>query len=398
MTNTDERNGFRDPMSRPSSSYPNAASPGGRPAASANGAPDPARLTKRQYVRFAFYKLDPAWRRLTAAKQAEHKREFIETVATFNQRMLLRPYSTVGTRADAELLLWQIAESPQRFHDLAAALNRTQLGAYLTLAYSYFSQTKRSIYEIRTGPDDHEERLIIQPTEARYLFVYPFIKTRDWYQLSQYARQGMMDEHIAVGRKYPSVKLNTTYAFGLDDYEFIVAFETDEPSDFLDLVQDLRETEASRYTLQDTPLFTCVNMSLPEALDALGGEPVAEPVTAQTSPREVWAEIGPVESLAAGTAQVIYVDGKQVALFNVDGQFHAVSNRCPHARGPLSEGVVNAGECSVVCPWHYAKFDLRTGQVIDGVASAPVESYAVEIRDGVVFVGMRAAQAAPSGD
>lgn len=385
-------------MSRPSSSYPSHASAGGRPAASANGAPDPARLTKRQYVRFAFYKLDPAWRRLPADKQAEHKREFIETVATFNRRMLLRPYSTVGTRADAELLLWQIAESPQRFHELAAALNRTRFGAYLTLAYSYFSQTKRSIYEIRTGPDDHEERLIIQPTEARYLFVYPFIKTRDWYQLSQYARQGMMDEHIVVGRKYPSVKLNTTYAFGLDDYEFIVAFETDEPSDFLDLVQDLRETEASRYTLQDTPLFTCVNMSLPEALDALGGEPVAEPVTAKTAPREVWAEIGPVESLLAGASQVVYVDGKQVALFNVDGQFHAVSNRCPHARGPLSEGVVNAGECSVVCPWHYAKFDLRTGHVIDGVASAPVESYAVEIRDGVVFVGTRAPQAAPSGD
>jgi chlorite dismutase len=374
-------------MSRPS--FVNSGARG-RPAAAGNDASDPARLTKRQYVRFAFYKLDPAWRRLPADKQAEHKREFIETVETFNRRMLLRPYSTIGTRADTDLLLWQIAESPQRFHELAAALNRTRLGAYLTLANSYFSQTKRSIYEIRTGPDDHDERLIIQPSEARYLFVYPFIKTRDWYQLSQYARQGMMDEHIDVGRKYPSIKLNTTYAFGLDDYEFIVAFETDEPSDFLDLVQDLRETEASRYTLQDTPLFTCVNLSLAEALDALGGDPVAVPAEPDAVPREVWAEVGPVESLTAGQSQVLYVDGKQVALFNVDGQFHAISNRCPHARGPLSEGSVDTGDCSVVCPWHYAKFDLRSGRVIDGVASAPVESYAVEVRDGVVFVGTRA--------
>src|SRR5690606_1705965 len=142
-------------------------------------------------------------------------------------------------------------------------------------------------------------RLIIQPTEAKYLFVYPFIKTRDWYQLSLHARQGIMDEHIVVGREYPSVKLNTTYAFGLDDYEFIVAFETDEPSDFLDLVQRLRETESSRYTLQDTPLFTCINMRLIEALDALGGPVIAEEIAADQA-RESWVEVCLLNELPAG--------------------------------------------------------------------------------------------------
>lgn len=379
-------------MSRPPI---NNGGAGGRPQAThASAKPDAARLTKRQYVRFAFYKLDPAWRRLPADKQKEHKEEFIATIENFNRRMLLRPYSTIGTRADAELLLWQIAENPTLFHELAAAINRTRMGAYLNLAYSYFSQTKRSIYEIRTGPDDREERLIIQPSEAKYLFIYPFIKTRDWYQLSQYVRQGMMDEHIDVGRKYPSVKLNTTYSFGLDDYEFVVAFETDEPSDFLDLVQDLRETEASRYTLQDTPLFTCMNMRLADALDALGGEPVAVPLPADadSAPREVWAEVGTLSDFAPGHTKVVYVNGKQVALFNVGGELRAISNRCPHARGPLSEGTVSAEECSVVCPWHYAKFDLRTGRVVDGIASAPVETYDIEVREGMIFVGTRAPQ------
>ena len=348
-------------------------------------------LTKRQYVRFAFYKIDPAWRRLPPEKQIEQKHELLQVIEGFNRRMLLRPYSTMGTRADAELLLWQIAESPLPFQELASAIMRTRMGSYLTLSYSYFSQTKRSIYEIRDNPEEDEERLVVQPSEAKYLFIYPFIKTRAWYMMSLHARQGMMDEHIVVGRKYPSVKLNTTYSFGLDDYEFVVAFETDEPSDFLDLVQELRETEASRYTLQDTPLFTCINMRLVEALDALGGPEIAEPVS-EGEVKEMWVDVCPLDDLAPGESRVIYVAGKQVALFNVDGTLYALNNRCTHARGPLSEAEItheDDGVCSVLCPWHYAKFNLATGQVVDGVANMPVETYKVEVRDGVIFVGTK---------
>ncbi len=367
--------------------------PGMPPIAQAKATPQSraAKLTKRQYVRFAFYTIDPTWRRLPPNKQIEHKQELLATIEGFNRRMLLRPYSTMGTRSDTELLLWQIAETPVPFQELATAIMRTQMGGYLTLSYSYFSQTKRSIYEIRdlkAGVDLDEEQLIIQPTEAKYLFVYPFIKTRDWYQMSQHARQGIMDEHIVVGRKYPSVKLNTTYSFGIDDYEFIVAFETDEPSDFLDLVQELRETESSRYTLQDTPLFTCMNMRLVEALDALGGPEIAEPLE-EVVQQDIWAEICPVDDLAPGEQRVEYVQGKQIAIFNVEGNFYALSNRCPHARGPLSEGTIDHSDCTVTCPWHYAKFSLESGEVTDGIASTGVESYRVDIRDGVIWVGTK---------
>lgn len=347
-------------------------------------------LTKRQYVRFAFYKLDPMWRRLPPDKQAAQKRELIETIETFNRRMLLRPYSTMGTRADAELLLWQIAESPLPFQELATAIHSTQIGGYLEITHSFLSQTKRSIYEIRDNPNEDNERLIISPSEAKYLFVYPFIKTRPWYRMSLAARQGMMDEHIQVGRKYPSVKLNTTYSFGLDDQEFVVAFETDEPSDFLDLVQDLRETEASLFTLRDTPLFTCVRMELDEAIDALGGPKVARE-RQPNEVREAWVEVCPLDDFGPGQRKVIYLEGQQVALFNVDGKLYAISNRCSHARGPLSEGVLDSDEnaCTVTCPWHYAKFDLTTGLVVDGVASAPVPTYVVEVRDGMIYVGTK---------
>lgn len=349
------------------------------------------RLTKRQYVRFAFYKIDPVWRRLPPEEQAAQKRELLETIQSFNRRMLLRPYSLMGTRADAELLLWQIAESPDPFQGLATAIASTPMGGYLQMSHSFLSQTKRSIYEIRDIPGEDAERLIIQPSEAKYLFIYPFIKTRQWYRMSQPARQGIMDEHIQVGRKYPSVKLNTTYSFGLDDQEFVVAFETDEPSDFLDLVQDLRETESSLYTVRDTPLFTCIRMSLAEALDALGGPQVATEIPKPESHGEVWVDACPLDELAPGESKMLYLDGKQVALFNVNGNLYAVSNRCPHARGPLSEGHVEVeGEsCTVTCPWHYAKFDLASGRVVDGIASSPVPTYAVEVRDGMIYVGTK---------
>ncbi|MBC7814901.1 MAG: chlorite dismutase family protein, partial [Burkholderiales bacterium] len=356
---------------------------------SQNGGPAKGRPTKRQYVRFAFYKIDPLWRRLPPEEQADQKRELSETIQNFGRRMLLRPFSLMGTRADAELLLWQIAESIEPFQQLATAMMSTRMGGYLTLEHSLLSQTKRSVYEIKDPSGEEREQLIVQVTDAKYLFIYPFVKTRNWYRMPLDARQVVMDEHITVGRKYPAVKLNTTYSFGLDDQEFVVAFETDEPADFLDLVQELRETESSLYTLRDTPLFSCVRMGLDQALDSLGGPAIAvedEPEEA----REVWVEVGPLDDFAPGTTRVIYLDGQQAALFNVGGKLYAISNRCSHARGPLSEGAVSCDEsdnCTVVCPWHYAKYDLATGQVVDGIASAPVAKYEVDVRDGVIYVG-----------
>lgn len=362
-----------------------------RPRSAPAAAPKPAsRPTKRQYVRFAFYTIDPQWRRLPAERQRQHKQELVETIESFHRRMLLRPYSLMGTRADAELLLWQVAESLEPFQELATAILSTNIGGYLRLGASYLSQTKRSIYEIRDNPDEDVERLVISPSDAKYLFVYPFIKTRPWYRLPLEERQVIMDEHIRIGRKYPAVKLNTTYSFGLDDQEFVVAFETDEPSDFLDLVQELRETESSIYTLRDTPLYSCIRMTLAEALDALGGPKIAKPRQAEEYV-EAWADVAPVEDIAEGTARVVYLNGQQVALFCAGGKFYALSNRCSHARGPLSEGELFIGDdaCLVTCPWHYAQFDLETGKVVDGVASAPVPTYQVEVRDGIVYVGTK---------
>jgi chlorite dismutase len=229
-------------------------------------------VERGQFVQYVFYKLDPAWRLLPADAQEDGKAELVRTVASFAGRVTTRSYSLLGLRADADLLLWSISGELDNFQALGTAVFSTEIGKYLRLAYSYLAVTKRSIY-VRNHQHEGQEgtRLRLRPAGARYLFVYPFVKTRAWYKLSQPARQGMMNEHIAIGHKYPSVTLNTTYSFGMDDQEFVVAFETDVPTDFVDLVMELRESEASMYTLRDTPIFTCIALPLPEALDTLGG-------------------------------------------------------------------------------------------------------------------------------
>src|SRR5579883_519456 len=235
-----------------------------------------AKPVRRQFVRFAFYKVDPVWLRLDAEQRAADMEEFIAAVEQFQGRMLLRSYTLVGMRGDADFLLWQVTEDLTILREFATKLNHTRLAHYLHLPHAFLSMTRRSIYEIRDAAGDERDRITISPGPSKYLLVYPFVKTRPWYALPKEERQAMMDEHIRVGRKYPQVKINTTYSYGLDDQEFVVAFETDDPPAFLDLVAELRETEASLYTLRDTPMFTCEAITLRGMLEAVGGVAYAE--------------------------------------------------------------------------------------------------------------------------
>ena len=184
--------------------------------------------------------------------------------------MILLGYTMVGIRADVDIMFWRISYEMEEFQKMTTRLYQTDLGSYLMPSYSYLSQTKRSMYQDMFNPEHEEDRTHIIPGKAKYLFIYPFVKTREWYLLTQFTRQGIMDEHIYVGNKYPSVKLNTSYSFGIDDQEFVVAFETDYPQDFVDLVMDLRETQGSLYVERDTPIFTCVANSLEDTINSLG--------------------------------------------------------------------------------------------------------------------------------
>lgn len=235
---------------------------------------------ERELVRFSFYKVDPAWRRLPVAERAAQKQEFADIVQRWGQKMMLYSYSVVGTRGDCDFLLWQATRDLEDLHHFAAEINRSALGSYLSLPHAYLAMTRQSIYLNRYeeeylkkygGKEQVERaRIAINPQGSKYLFVYPFVKTREWYELPHEERQRMMDEHIRVGHEWPDVKLNTTYSYGIDDQEFVVAFEADYVGRFLDLLMALRLTEASRYTLRDTPAFTCIASSIHDTLDAIG--------------------------------------------------------------------------------------------------------------------------------
>jgi chlorite dismutase len=222
-------------------------------------------------VKYTFLQVDPAWRRLAHEQRARDKREFLAACEDFGTDHLLQSFSLVGTRADAELMLVAETENLDRIHEFHVVLAQSGLMKWATQPYSFLGMRKSSEYS-------DEQRAIARPFRGKYLFVYPFVKTRAWYALDADERWRIMQGHIAMGREYPQVDNHTTYSFGLDDQEFVVAFDTDDVAAFLDLVQRLRTTESSSFTLRDTPSFTCLRTSVERAVNALDGE--ALPVSA----------------------------------------------------------------------------------------------------------------------
>ncbi len=226
----------------------------------------------RLFFKYTFFAVDPAWRRLDAGARTKGKRALAAVFDNWAARLPLRIFSTIGTRADTDFLVWCATPDLDEVQQLTAQILATPLGGYLRTPYSYLAMTRPSQY---LGGHKHAGQEHELTTESfgrkRFLFVYPFIKTRAWYGLPQEERQRMMGDHFRVGHMYPTVQIHTGYSFGIDDPEFTLAFETDAPADFLELVMELRGSQASSYTLRDTPIFTCVQMAPEAMLDLLGG-------------------------------------------------------------------------------------------------------------------------------
>jgi chlorite dismutase len=229
---------------------------------------------RRNFVKFTFVKLDPAWRRRPADDRARDKREFAAACHEFAEDHFLRTYSLVGTRGDCDLMVRTVAPTLEPIHQFHVLLNQSGLMRWADIAYSYLAMTKPSVYSDEPTP--------LEPrpgADSGYLIVYPMWKKREWYLLPSEERMRIMRRHIEVGRRHGTIDINTAYSYGLDDQEFVVSFDADDPGEFLDLVQELRGTESSSYTLSETPIFTCISASPERALDALDGEAVREPAS-----------------------------------------------------------------------------------------------------------------------
>jgi chlorite dismutase len=212
---------------------------------------------QREYVRWAFYRFAPSWRALDD-RDRDHALRDLESVLGAPVAPWQQCYSLVGLRPDVDFAVWlKTPDGVEPLQEFERRIRASAAGPHLELAHNFISMTKPSPYA-RREPDPAREALRAYTDGAPYVFYYPMVKTRPWSTLPPEERVRNMREHIAVGHKYPKIRINTTYSYGLDDQEFVVAFEGDDPADFLDLVSDLRYTESSSYTLRDTPMFTCV--------------------------------------------------------------------------------------------------------------------------------------------
>jgi len=225
---------------------------------------DMSSSSEHTFFNFSFFKVDQKWRWLNDMTKKESAKEFISILEQENN-VRYRSYSLVGLREDADFMLWLAANRIDDMQSVIAKLYRTVLGKYMTPSYTYLSVLKPSTY---TGKA--ESSFLKGEKPLRYVIVYPFIKSREWYLLPYEERKRMMEEHALVGRRFPMVKLNTSYSFGLDDQDFMLAFETDDLYSFHELVMQLRETQVSRYVVKDTPMLVSIYKPLEEVINDLG--------------------------------------------------------------------------------------------------------------------------------
>ena len=224
----------------------------------------------REFVKYTFYRLRAEWRRLDGPTRAGGRADLARRLSSPPPGLLLRTYSTVGTKAGADFGIWMISPTLEPIQEMHARVMGSPMGGYLDVAYSYLGMARRSEY-LGEHALEAQQGGSRRPFDLPYLFVYPFIKHRQWYSIPFEERRRIMGEHFRIGHRYPNVRIHTGYSFGLDDMEFILAFEAENPAEFLDLVNELRPTEASRYTVLETPIFTCLKAAPSRMLELAEG-------------------------------------------------------------------------------------------------------------------------------
>lgn len=227
-------------------------------------------MTDARYVHAWLLQLEPAWRRRSDAERQADLDAFCRAAGMVEGEILQHAYSTIGLRTEGELLLWRMADSPEQLETTAARLLSAGIGQWLTPRFSLLGLTRPSQYVKK--PTSQEQSLFTGERSA-YLVVYPFTKATDWYLAPREERQKVMNEHMKIGHRYPQVRQLLAYSFGLDDQDFVVAYETDDLVGFSDLVRDLRGSVSRVATIRDTPILLGIHRPLGEILSLLSGMP-----------------------------------------------------------------------------------------------------------------------------
>lgn len=210
--------------------------------------------------------LDPTWRRLSREERCQSAEELAAAVDAASS-VTTHTYSMVGLQAGADLLLWSIAPSLDALEEKAASVLRSGMGRFMKVSESFLGIIQPSQYVKKPTP---QEQSLFSGERSRYLIVYPFTKSTDWYLLGREARQGIMNEHMRIGHDFPEVRQLLANSFGVDDMDFLVAYETDDLPKFGELVRALRGTDSRKSTVRDTPLLTGIHRPIAEITALLG--------------------------------------------------------------------------------------------------------------------------------
>jgi chlorite dismutase len=212
---------------------------------------------------FSLFSFKDAYWSLSAEQRAEFQKSWLTALCDAARKVDIFQ----STEHDVDLVVWSAIEVNDN-RDAAAFFEKFTKS--LT-PHRHLIEQKDSLWGF-TRPSQYSKarsKQEIDPFSAErrtYLVIYPFSKTTEWYLMGREARQGMMNEHIRIGKQYDEISQLLLYSFGLQNQEFVVVYETDDLTRFSDLVNELRDTEARRYTLRDTPLHTAIYYPAEETL------------------------------------------------------------------------------------------------------------------------------------
>jgi chlorite dismutase len=226
---------------------------------------DQIKASKSTFLNYSFFRIDPKWRWMNEVAKEEAAKEFSTLIEVANTKLRVNTYTTLGLHSGTDFMLWMISDSVEMFQIFTSKIYSTILGKYIEPTYLYLSSFRKSVYSDKVTPS-----FMTDSKPLKYLIVYPFVKSREWYLLPFEERKKMMDEHIKIGRKFPEIKLNTSYSYGIDDNDFTLAFETNDLSKFQDLILQLREAKVSLYVVKDTPMIVCLQKDIQSIITGLG--------------------------------------------------------------------------------------------------------------------------------
>ena len=224
---------------------------------------DTQETTQRTLNHFALVAFRDAYYALSAQERAGFHQQWLNGLCAAAQKVDIFQ----ATESAIDLIIWSAISANEK-QDAGTFFKN-----YTTANHPFYHliEVKSSLWGF-TRPSQYSKarsKQEIDPlaaTRKPYLIIYPFSKTTEWYLMSREARQGMMNEHIRIGKQYDDISQLLLYSFGLQNQEFVVVYETDDLARFSDLVNELRDTEARRYTLRDTPLHTAIYHPAEETL------------------------------------------------------------------------------------------------------------------------------------